>query len=1178
MHEHPGKSTSKKTRRKQLKQGREGKLTGYRLHDARLAWSGNGTAMRSIKYPLHGSDIDELTKKIRYDYRKLYGALQLSDLLEDPDALSIIEFWVTALAMGGIFASKTDRLTEVLAAVQGKLTVSLQLYDSIPDAKLRSELDPAKWSAFVLSQKRNTGQKPPQSFINAVATPAARTNPSAELQGIARKFTEQIALQPGPEAQMIFMCQLFGVSPPPMPQPKNKITFLFVPGWHEASAGTLTQRFTAVSDRLSQTLQKEGKVNKALLSEALGLDATFNGLSNFLGSTFTMLAVDSGEVATGQYLQDMKEFANYDDSEIATVREKIAILARMARQIGKPVMVNGWGDYRTDIGAKLSSFTSNRKRQEGEVIVRLEALSPDLDGLSELLTEPLPADLDADEYENLKTDAITLGRMTEGAIKAFPDVSGDDLESIQLLLSQIRPDVNRWWQAYQEEKIDVGELLEKKRQHVAEKFKNIVKDLPKMPVILGESSRQRLSRVINFKDDYGSQYKLLQDIATQLMRGVLQDATAVSAQDADRLRSWARNIRSDWGKTQATLLAKKLGVETLQLQNNEFFSTSRYARGNRKLISFTDQSLASFGATTFLDELLVWLSDPRQAVTNSEETTDRLELVKILCGLLAARAAGDIKLMPVTEKQQYFVEQIGDTASPAQANTYLQTLVLSDIRGLVMLASKQSFVERATIQATSGSQFALGYARSDSQPVTASRFYITHKGGTAEPPEAMLIYEKPGSGQRPAAPKLYKHKTNSGGVYRIGSSRYQQQFLWWLLEKPKRRTNELTFGGGFTIAEFPKKLTWDEQTKPLVESAGDPRLFVSIPFSILAESQEYAFEGSPKRILGIDVGEKGLAWVVAERSGDIKNERERIEVVASGFLRNRQHDKLAGEVKKLRERQTTGTFTSISTRVARLRASLVGSYRAELDSLALRYRARLSFERQISAFESGGNRIQKVYASLKKSEVWGQNDADQAVLNHYWGKDTNRKERRAGVEINAAGTSQTCSKCHRWFAKELNETGKYAVAAVSGSQTLGLAATPYGNIMVFAERGALPQTANYKELKSVAYAFMRPPIGSAALDYTLKHTDSRIEIGDPGIWKEQNANSAIFICPFEECLHISDADVQAALNIALRGFVRFDQSQKTAEENSTPIDYYASVQEQFAFDPIPLDPSKRATP
>jgi hypothetical protein len=1134
--------------------------------------------MRTIKYPIYGEDTDSLAEKIRHDYLKLYGPLQLSDLVSGYKQPCVLDYWLAALSMGGVFASKTDRLVEMVAAVSDSNSVAGQLYDSIKSVGLKEELDPQRWAAFVLGAKRGIDGKADddltRSFINAVATSKAKADPSGTLRNIAAEYAKGIAKHKYGAEQVGFMCSLFGLMPPAMPAPKNNPTFILIPGWSRLAGRSQTQTFSAVLKRLQGAFGGEQKV---LLLESFGLDAQYNGLSNFLGKSFSLL--QTGESGVDECLSDMEEFVTYSTEERRAVKANLLELSNMAKSIGAPKIAGGWGDYRSDIGAKLSSFTSNRDRQIVEIISRLESYVPDITNLVGMLSDTLPEGFDGGEYSDLRVGVGTVQSMVGGAVAKYTDVTADDLEAIGLVLSDLRPALNRWWQARQEEGLADGSIREKDRKGVDQKFGALAKDLPKLPVLLGESSRLRLNRVVNFASEYQAQFLLLKEIVLQFKADKVD---SFSAKDADRLRGWARTVRSEWGRRVAADLASILNVSKLDLADDEYFAENPRARGRRRLAAYKPIDYAELTINLRLGELVDSISSPLTAVSSTDEANDRLELIKIFVGLESSRCESEIRVRAVTPMQTYFVNETGELLSAAQGNTFLQTLVLADLRGLIMLASKQRFVERAALQMASGNQFRLGFAHDDDSPITSDRFYVVHRGGGASASEEIMVYEKPGSDSLPGEPKKYRSSSGSG-VYKLGSSRYQKQFLWWLRQKPKRRQNELTFAGGFSIAEFDRRLVWNEECKPKVETVGVSRVFVSIPFSILAEKKEAAFDDKIGRIMGVDVGEKGLAWVIAEKREQGPEGKTRVRVVASGFLRNRQHEKLAGEVRKLRERQTVGTFSGVNTRVARLRESLVGSYRSQLDSIALAYHARLSFERQISAFESGGNRIQKVYASVKKSEVYGQVDADKAVLAHYYGKESYRKGRRAGVEINAGGTSQTCSKCRRWFAKELDGALSYDVEFLSSDGYLGRVKTAGGFIMVYAKNGQkLPDSVSAKDLGGYVYAFMRPPVESVAMKYALANSPDFLDFGDPARWKEQNANSAIFICPYESCLHASDADIQAALNIALRGFVKFDAPDKKKDEEETSardVDWqgiaYTQVRDGFEYESIGLDPLKR---
>ena len=72
----------------------------------------------------------------------------------------------------------------------------------------------------------------------------------------------------------------------------------------------------------------------------------------------------------------------------------------------------------------------------------------------------------------------------------------------------------------------------------------------------------------------------------------------------------------------------------------------------------------------------------------------------------------------------------------------------------------------------------------------------------------------------------------------------------------------------------------------------------------------------------------------------------------------------------------------MTTRIARLRESVIGSYRNQLHQLSLKHQGRLVFENEISHFEIGGQQIKKIYASIKQADVYSQIDAHKMTVNH----------------------------------------------------------------------------------------------------------------------------------------------------------------------------------------------------
>jgi hypothetical protein len=81
------------------------------------------------------------------------------------------------------------------------------------------------------------------------------------------------------------------------------------------------------------------------------------------------------------------------------------------------------------------------------------------------------------------------------------------------------------------------------------------------------------------------------------------------------------------------------------------------------------------------------------------------------------------------------------------------------------------------------------------------------------------------------------------------------------------------------------------------------------------------------------------------------------------------------------------------------------------------------------------------------------------------------------------------------------------------------------------------------DLKHGIHAVVRPPLDGLALQ--LAEPGATAQLDDA--WKRQRGNNmAVFVCPFTDCHHVADADLQAALNVALRGYAKLRSDGKLA--------------------------------
>lgn len=1101
--------------------------------------------------------------------------MQLSDYIDLAQRSSILEFWLETLAMGGVFMYSTARLGKLGEIILDNDSYLESLFNQIPDPALKQELNYTGWEQNILTSSRLNARSETELveiFLKRYATISAQERPSDRLLEIAHQFAKQINKITGDNQKTLFKLELFGIKDPQLPvSPRKSISFLILPSWEELEADSKTELFEQIIRRLHLDLvDKTDRLNAKDIEELIGLANSASGFSNFLNQVFNDLASQGAEVIN-QYLDDMSVYLKYTDREREIVRARLLRLAELAKNIGQPKLANSWGDYRVDFASKMSSFYSNKLRQEEEIVT---VASKHLDNLTKYQDKLVDQDPDLGIGIN---DLINIYQSLLDTYHADQYLDPLLTEGAQLLLPRIRRDLNAHLQA------NSGLGLDFKTD-----FRDLTKQLPRIPNLLGESAREKFIKVVNYKDNYQdliSQFTKLLSAISPIIK--YQSDAYLQAKDLERLRKWAVSLRSHKSLKILALVELRLNMETLNIEDKVFYN-SPFARQKRELISYQDTPASRFPIIEILEETLEEIRNPVTVIRQLDSTIDYIELIKILSSILISKVdqfeVDNVE--PINKLQDIYLALRDYRLNNHSLNTFLQTMLLAELKGLLSLVSKREYIERSAIQEVNGAQIKLVFDPKD--PVTSTKYYIEQHGGLMGAElkggfDDLKQFPKPKSGSLPVA-KPYKPAKNSA-LYRIGGSRYQKQFLWWLIKKPKYKHNPLSFMGGFSIAETRKKIRWDDQARLHIENIqGSERVFASIPFNILAkESKKGAFglekQQIPNRIVGVDVGEKGLAWLVIE-VGDEGN----VVIVDQGFIRDNQHQALSGQVTQLKKRQRFATFSSQSTHIAELRKSLASSYQARVEALALKYQARISYEFNINAFETGGNRIVKVYKSLKVGSVFGQNSADNAKLEHYWGKAAKGRTRRPGIEVSASGTSQTCGKCKRWYKYDIKDKEQYQLEILEDFSELATIDTGDNNKLLAYTGGNFGQVSGQEINKlKLIYAFMRPPIHSQAMQFAIgKNKDyhrifSELDAKD---WVNQNANSAIFVCPYLDCLHIADADLQAALNIALRGYLKLkseylDTKKQSDKKQWDQDTFYELIRSQLTYPSVGFDPGLR---
>ena len=402
----------------------------------------------------------------------------------------------------------------------------------------------------------------------------------------------------------------------------------------------------------------------------------------------------------------------------------------------------------------------------------------------------------------------------------------------------------------------------------------------------------------------------------------------------------------------------------------------------------------------------------------------------------------------------------------------------------------------------------------------------------------------------------------------------------------------------------------------LAEQIDNPILFLAQPFTIsvsvkdkqvsttiTTNSLDKSTTSVPeeKTFIGLDIGEYCIAYCVLRARKSSSNSEVEVTILDKGVFTSGAHRALKDKVESLRARQRSGSFGSVDTTVAEVRKYLLGTYRNLIHALVLKYKARPVYESNISAFETGGNRIKKVYDSLKRSDGVDRSGvkASGALVKHIWGV-----KQEMGLEFGAGYTSQFCIKCKRACSFEL-KTHKEALAQIGldfkpviytkESSAMGnvqkhlwyeitvqrggdtgsadslneeqalrkIFNSPFRAFLDCAPQALINQEKDViDELSKGVEDFVRPPLTSFlewiesgvdanGLDY-FRNLFTREFLEQA---RKNRGNSCIFRCPFVDCNFVADADVQAAFNMALQAVVKSfwsDEYKKLSKQRRGP--------------------------
>ena len=465
----------------------------------------------------------------------------------------------------------------------------------------------------------------------------------------------------------------------------------------------------------------------------------------------------------------------------------------------------------------------------------------------------------------------------------------------------------------------------------------------------------------------------------------------------------------------------------------------------------------------------------------------------------------------------------------------------------------------------------------------------------------VIIYTKQGNSQQLITLKnksgsfsLSKEKINDTNLLQICTSKYHLQFLERLIYQPQNWQDiEIKISEpSLIVEEVDEILGWDlnsgrPELKKLEKNR--PILYYALPMQFAVKRAENTItqlqkikQAKPEDVyyLGADIGEYGIAWAV------IKIENGQVVIRDYGFEYDKQIRKIQDKFNEVQQKARQGVFLEASTALAELRENAIGYLRNKLHNKLIDYGAQIIYEANISGFEVGVGRVTKIYDSVKRADVGNHPDVStkiyKSLIKHIWGLEAPRakgdrmRDKSPGWQVGAAGTSYTCICCGQSIYqlgnnkknklkedKDKKDKDKWMLLdSLVGKSNIYQFKHPKKESIVlgYSSAKSLDSGIEYKKVKGYVRNFARPPVGVLEeVEYIDKKTGGKKKkltfevdsettkrfILDKGILTKsrlkslrlKRGNSAIFVCPFEGCHAVVDADVQAAVVIALRGYL-----------------------------------------
>lgn len=784
----------------------------------------------------------------------------------------------------------------------------------------------------------------------------------------------------------------------------------------------------------------------------------------------------------------------------------------------------------------------------------------------------------------------------------------NQLEDYRGLLARLRTDLNSVYQS----NVEAGLEEEKKGKTVKDKYKNIFKELPKIPAFLGDVKIKQdgayakyfdsVPRVRSGTDFIKSANKLL-DFNRRIdnLEDLEENANRIR-QALQRMLSLYRRIGSSAITEQIlSKIFKKFIISDLSLvdQFDYVFRSprAREKRGEKLELKFDSNHLLDNLEVLLRLMTIDWSKYDR--VKNLNDWVCFIEIEKIRFGLITSfydvsswrKELGDRNLQAHFPKIKTIFERSkpSDRSSNRVINAVINTAIFSEMKGTISKMTTKEVINRYVVQPidseqkfnlVTSSELRYGQRRNRHQSYYIN-FNFANKPDNLKQDYHAFDTKKINSG-------TFKVKKLDGeSLLRLNSSHYQMQFLDNALSNKKWQSFDIKRMSYSFIYEETCQISWsDADPRPTItKKKNSDRLFVSMPFEFnkpkAALPKDY-----PSRYLGLDIGEYGVASYVLD-TNDLTNRN-----APTSFIYNKSLRLIREGIQENKDRQKAGTFSIPNSKIQRLRDNATTAIRNRIHRLVVEHQAKPVYEREVSAFESGSGKISKIYRSIQSSDIFEGTSVNELERKNIWGL-----RRAIGANTGAYATSYSCSGCCRsiyGFMDKSHYTKSYAVEVLNQSlhkeeKTIKVDldqhdqnSSGYNLVFGYVKKnikiGDLSSMDGEDVMKAVRN-FARPPT-KIILDNVKSAEFKKSKFKDAEEFELVAGSQAFFRCPFDGCGYVADADIQAAFWIAFRGYLDKQRDKDTKYRNMgmlEKVQFILSEAKNLGIKPIKFDLDSRYT-